>query len=393
MITNLLRGAAAFCLALTPLALPSPTAAATTPAARVAVPEVLPLEDAVGKLPVAEEDRTGYTRDSFRHWNTGLDAGDGCNTRNEVLLAEAVQEPAVAAGCKLSGGKWLSYYDGVEVVEAGKLDIDHTDAHYGWAAACLEEFGQAPVQVCHDWNTVDHVAEYEGRPGRRALTYDELQALFDAADDRVEDIRRRGRKGVLSAWRDAVMLKSVYAYGTRRREAVMLDLHDLRHNPRAKDYGRFGAMEVRFGKASRGSPPKRRTVLTVPEMDWIVPLLEEWTSEVRAGFGAGAHPALWVTERCDRISPRRLDEVFALVRDLAGLEQALELHCLRHTYITHLIEFGYPERFVQDQVGHRYAATTALYTWVSDEYRSRLLEESLHRRAQRAQTRERRRTR
>ncbi|MFJ3787024.1 HNH endonuclease family protein [Streptomyces sp. NPDC090093] len=125
MITNLLHGAAAFCLALNPLALPSPTAAATTPAARVAVPEVLPLEDAVGKLPIAEEDRTGYTRDSFKHWNTGLDAGDGCNTRNEVLLAEAVQEPAVAAGCKLTGGKWISYYDGVEVVEAGKLDIDH----------------------------------------------------------------------------------------------------------------------------------------------------------------------------------------------------------------------------------------------------------------------------
>ncbi|MGA4980226.1 hypothetical protein [Streptomyces cinereoruber] len=84
MITNLLRGATAFYLALTPLALPSPTAmAATMTAAVVPVPEVLPLEDAVGKLPVAEEDRTGYTRDSFRHWNTGLDAGDGCNTRNE----------------------------------------------------------------------------------------------------------------------------------------------------------------------------------------------------------------------------------------------------------------------------------------------------------------------
>ncbi|MGA5638275.1 hypothetical protein [Streptomyces cinereoruber] len=109
MITNLLRGAAAFCLAPTPLALPSPTAMATT-AAVVSIPEVLPLEDAVGKLPVAEEDRTGCTRDSFKHWNTGLDPADGCNTRNEVLLAEAVQEPAVAAGCKLTGGKWLSYY-------------------------------------------------------------------------------------------------------------------------------------------------------------------------------------------------------------------------------------------------------------------------------------------
>ncbi|MFE8941937.1 hypothetical protein ACFYNX_31230 [Streptomyces sp. NPDC007872] len=90
MITNMLRGAAAFCLAMTSLTLPSPTAAGTTTMAPV--PDVLPLEDAVGRLPVTEEDRTGHARDSFEHWNTGLDAADGCNTRNEVLLAGAVQD-------------------------------------------------------------------------------------------------------------------------------------------------------------------------------------------------------------------------------------------------------------------------------------------------------------
>jgi site-specific recombinase XerD len=256
-----------------------------------------------------------------------------------------------------------------------------TDSRYGWAAACLEEFGQFPVQVCHDWNTAAHVAEFEGKPGRRALTYDELQTFFDAADDRIEHIKGLGRKGALAAWRDSVMLKSVYAYGLRRREASKLDLPDLRHNPRAKDYGRFGALQVRWGKASRGSPPKRRTVLTVPELDWVVPLLEEWVDEARGRFSPGKHPALWVTERRSRMGVRRLDEVFALVRDHAGLPEELELHCLRHSYITHLIEFGYPERFVQDQVGHRYASTTALYTWVSDEYRNRLMEDHLARQA------------
>jgi len=34
----------------------------------------------------------------------------------------------------------------------------------------------------------------------------------------------------------------------------------------------------------------------------------------------------------------------------------------RHTYITHLVEFDYPERFVSEQAGHRYASTTAIYT-------------------------------
>src|SRR6266498_3559256 len=50
------------------------------------------------------------------------------------------------------------------------------------------------------------------------------------------------------------------------------------------------------------------------------------------------------------------------------------LNCIAcATYITHLTEFGYPERFVQDQAGHRYGSTTAIYTAVSDEYRNRLL--------------------
>ncbi|MEV6536607.1 hypothetical protein AB0M86_44840 [Streptomyces sp. NPDC051639] len=97
-----------------------------------------------------------------------------------------------------------------------------TDRRYGWAVACEDAFGTVPVQVCHDWNTADHVSEFEGRPGRRALTYDELQTLFDAADDLVEVKRRRRRKGLLAAWRNAVMIKQVYAYGTRRRETSML---------------------------------------------------------------------------------------------------------------------------------------------------------------------------
>jgi integrase len=96
-----------------------------------------------------------------------------------------------------------------------------------------------------------------------------VQALFDAADWRAGQIRARGRKGALAALRDAAVLKMVYAYGLRRQEAGGLDLADLRRYPKAPQYGRRGGLFVRWGKASKGSPPWRRTVLTVPEMDWI----------------------------------------------------------------------------------------------------------------------------
>lgn len=81
------------------------------------------LTTAVAGLPVATEVRTGYSRDLFPHW---IDAdGDGCNTRNEVLLAEAVTAPSISGTCTLSGGRWYSYYDNAYWTLTGDLDIDH----------------------------------------------------------------------------------------------------------------------------------------------------------------------------------------------------------------------------------------------------------------------------
>ncbi|WP_018350253.1 HNH endonuclease family protein [Longispora albida] len=86
----------------------------------------LPLRDAVASLPVAAENRTGYNRDLFPHW---IDAdGDGCNSRYEVLIAEAVTAPSVGSGCTLSGGRWYSYYDNAYWTNPSDLDIDHVVA-------------------------------------------------------------------------------------------------------------------------------------------------------------------------------------------------------------------------------------------------------------------------
>ncbi|WP_308295211.1 HNH endonuclease family protein [Streptomyces sp. PSAA01] len=50
---------------------------------------------------------------------------DGCNTRQEVLLAEAVESPTVNGRCTITGGVWHSYYDDTDVPNARGLDIDH----------------------------------------------------------------------------------------------------------------------------------------------------------------------------------------------------------------------------------------------------------------------------
>ncbi|GHE25263.1 hypothetical protein GCM10018781_76470 [Kitasatospora indigofera] len=107
-------------------ALASP-AGATAPAAPAhrAPGEVVTttLLGALHALPVTDEDRTGYVRTAFRQW---IDADkDGCDTRREVIIAEAVQAPEVGARCALTGGQWYSPYDAVTVTDPAGLDVDH----------------------------------------------------------------------------------------------------------------------------------------------------------------------------------------------------------------------------------------------------------------------------
>jgi integrase/recombinase XerD len=134
----------------------------------------------------------------------------------------------------------------------------------------------------------------------RPFTKSELQAFFDAADDLVDREHAAGSKRWLPALRDSIAFKVCYAYGLRRRELAMLETTDFGPNPHVPTYQNFGCVEVRYAKGSRGSGPRRRTVLTSPEFDWVIGLLEFWVSaEGRARFPAadrslsmwpGVHP-------------------------------------------------------------------------------------------------------
>jgi site-specific recombinase XerD len=258
-----------------------------------------------------------------------------------------------------------------------------TDARYGWPGECESRFGTHPQQICHEWNTVVHLSAFEGRPGNRPLKRAELQALFDHLDERVSDKRRRGRKGWLAAFRDATLFKVAYAFGLRRREVAMLDVGDFSANPKAPEFGDLGVLSVRWGKAMRGGPPRRRSVLTV--MPWSVDVVGEYLGEVRSAYG-DVGPAMWPTERGGRVELANLNKVFAAARTELGLPGELGCHCLRHSYVTHLMEDGFDPLFIQQQVGHSWASTTALYTGVSSDFKNQVLRSALDRLADNARS-------
>ena len=90
-----------------------------------------------------------------------------------------------------------------------------TDGRYGWAAACQEAFGTFPVPICHEWNTIAHLSEYEGSPEARPLSRGELQRFLDYADDQVERAARTKRKGAVAAYREPRWSRVVHGGGRR----------------------------------------------------------------------------------------------------------------------------------------------------------------------------------
>ncbi|WP_442914210.1 tyrosine-type recombinase/integrase [Kribbella sp. NBC_00359] len=62
-----------------------------------------------------------------------------------------------------------------------------------------------------------------------------------------------------------------------------------------------------------------------------------------------------------------------------GLSEGVDIHSLRRSYATHLLEAGWNPRFVQDQMGHEYASTTGIYQFTSDEFCRPILRAALDR--------------
>lgn len=86
----------------------------------------------------------GYSRDKFTHW---AEQGDKCDTR-EVVLRRDGKNVTQDAQCRAVSGTWKSLYDGAEITDAAKLDIDHMvplaegwrSGAAGWDAAKRKAF-------------------------------------------------------------------------------------------------------------------------------------------------------------------------------------------------------------------------------------------------------------
>ena len=162
-------------------------------------------------LTVAAEATGDYDRNLFKHW-TDADR-DGCDTRKEVLLAEATRAPQIGSRCALSGGEWLSRYDGKTTSDTGTaFDVDHL--------VPLQEAWQSGAR---DWN-----------PNRREqyanyLEYPDALIAVSASSNRSKGARDPAEwlppSAVVHCWYTAawINVKTIFDFTVDQSEADALE--------------------------------------------------------------------------------------------------------------------------------------------------------------------------
>lgn len=86
---------------------------------------------------------------------------------------------------------------------------------------------------------------------------------------------------------------------------------------------------------------------------------------------------LFISVRGTPLSPDRIRQIVKQRAKLAGIEQNIYPHLLRHSFATHLLEGGADLRVIQELLGHADISTTQIYTHV-DRQRLKSIHKQYH---------------
>ena len=154
------------------------------------------------------------------------------------------------------------------------------------------------------------------------------------------------------ARRDRAMLELLYASGMRISELVALNMGDVNME---------GDYFVRcFGKG--------RKERIVPLYEQVVRTIKEYIDEERPKLlRSKKDNALFLNARGDRLTRQGFWQKLKEYAKMAGLDEKISPHTLRHSFATHMLNGGADLRSVQELLGHANISTTQVYTHLTTE--------------------------
>lgn len=158
--------------------------------------------------------------------------------------------------------------------------------------------------------------------------------------------------------RDRALVELIYSSGLRLAEAVSLDINDI-------DWG--DAMLTVTGKG--------RKTRTLPVGSHALTALKNWL-EARKLYTQNDEPALFTTQRGQRISHRAVQMRLQQLSIKQGMDNPVHPHMLRHSFASHMLESSGDLRLVQELLGHANITTTQVYTHLDFQHLAKVYDQA-----------------
>ena len=168
------------------------------------------------------------------------------------------------------------------------------------------------------------------------------------SEAQVGDLLRAPDVSTAVGLRDRAMLEVLYATGLRVSELVGLNIASLNL--------RQGVVRV-VGKGGK----ERLVPVGQEALSWVV----RFVGEGRAALHGERTQALFPSQRGRQMTRQTFWHAIKRYALMAGIDQSLSPHGLRHAFATHLLNHGADLRAVQMMLGHSDLSTTQIYTHVA----------------------------
>lgn len=169
------------------------------------------------------------------------------------------------------------------------------------------------------------------------LNLEEVESLLDISCESVFDFRNKA------------ILELIYATGLRISEALNLTFNDIS----------FESCTIRVvGKGSKDR--------IVPIGDIALTSLNRYLEE-RVKLNKKQNEYIFLNSRGERLSRVGFFKNLQRILLEKNINKKITPHTLRHSFATHMIEYGADLRVVQELLGHSDISTTKIYTHISNK--------------------------
>ncbi|MBT9591536.1 MAG: tyrosine recombinase XerC [Thiobacillus sp.] len=184
----------------------------------------------------------------------------------------------------------------------------------------------------------------------QVLSPDACTQLLNGASDAASDDALQAR--------DRAMFELFYSSGLRLSELSDLDLIDL---------------DLKIGEAQVTG--KGRKTRIVPVGRQALTAITAWMKH-RLPLARNNTPALFVSQRGSRLTPRSVQLRLNRWAMQAGLGQHVHPHMLRHAFATHVLQSSGDLRAVQEMLGHASISTTQVYTHLDWQHLAKVYDQA-----------------